>query len=119
MTKNASKSTKSELNDGIDGRIVTFHGRAGEAQLKAIISGKDVVLYRWKRGLDSELRVGLAQDGLSQKCGVLTSDASVIAALDAATLNAASHFDISLGRLTGAEETRLRDRPLRPTPADE
>ncbi len=118
MIQGASKTAKSELTAGIDGRIVTFHGRAGEAQLKAIISGKDVVLYRWKRGLDLELRTALAQDRLSQKCGVLTADASVIAALDSANLNAdeaaegdpTSIFSVSLGVLTEAEQVRVRDR---------
>ena len=103
---------------GIFGRIVTFHGKAGEAQLKAIISGKDVALYRWKRGLDLDMRAALAQIGASQKCGVLTSDASVIAALDAARLTPggndervpASVFDVSLGVLTAAEHGRVRER---------
>ena len=112
------KAAESGMNAGIDGRIVTFHGRGGEAQLKAIIKGKDVVLYRWKRGLDLELRTALAQDRLSQKCGVLTSDAAVIAELDKADLGAdenadgepISIFDVSLGRLTEAEETRGRGR---------
>jgi len=113
-----SKAGKSGLHPGIDGRIVTFHGMAGEAQLKAILEGKDIVLYRWKRGLDLELRTALAQHNLSQKCGVLTSDASVIAELDKADLGAdenadgdpTSKFDVSLGRLTEAEEKRGRDR---------
>ena len=118
ITQDASKSARSEMSAGIDGRIVTFHGKAGEAQLKAIIAGKDVVLYRWKRGLDLELRTALAQDRLSQKCGVLTSDAAVIAALDAANLIAAedadgepaSLFAVSLGVLTEVEQHRVRER---------
>ena len=118
MIRDASKGARSELNAGIDGRIVTFHGQAGEAQLKAIIADKDVVLYRWKRGLDLELREALAQQRLSQKCGVLTSDASVIAALDKADLSAdetaegepASVFGVSLGVLSQAEQNRARDR---------
>ena len=50
MIQKGPKDGESGMSAGIDGRIVTFHGRAGEAQLKAIIKGKDVVLYRWKRG---------------------------------------------------------------------
>ena len=118
MVADPSKEAKSELTAGIDGRIVTFHGRAGEAQLKAIILDKDVALYRWKRGLDLELRTALAQDRLSQKCGVLTSDASVITALDNANLREdenedgepVSVFDVSLGVLTDAEQNRVRSR---------
>jgi len=108
---------RSTPEPGIDGRIVTFHGRSGEAQLKAILAGKDVALYRWKRGLDLELRTALAQQARSQRCGVLTSDTSVIAALDQAN-NAAgetvSKRDVSLGKLTEAEESQRRDRPETP-----
>jgi len=112
------KAAEVGLAAGIDGRIVTFHGRGGEAQLKAIIRDKDVALYRWKRGLDLELRTALAQVNASQKCGLLTSDTEVIAALDAADLTAAedvegearSVFDVSIGTLTDAEEKRHRDR---------
>ncbi len=101
----------------MNGRIVTFHGRAGETQLKAIIASKDVALYRWRRKLDLELRTALAQEGASQKCGVMTSDASVIAALDAADLGEAENedgepasvFGVSLGQLSEAEEKRRRD----------
>jgi hypothetical protein len=104
------------LPAGIDGRIVTFHGRGGEAALKSIVQGKDVALYRWKRGLDLEMRAGLAQLQLSQKCGVLTSDPSVIAALDAANTpsdhngNSGSRFAVSIGRLSEAETLRMRSR---------
>lgn len=112
------KVAEAGMTDGIDGRIVTFNGRAGEAQLKAIIKDKDVVLYRWKRGLDLELRTALAQYRLTQKCGVLTSDASVIAEIDKANLGAAENadgepisiFDVTLGRLSEAEELKARDR---------
>jgi hypothetical protein len=101
---------------GIDGRIVTFHGRAGEATLKAIVAGKDVALYRYKRGLDLQMRTALAQHGLSQKCGVLSSDPSVIEALDAANLPAeagadtASRHAVAIGRLSEAEASRMRAR---------
>ena len=118
MIQKGPKDGESGMSAGIDGRIVTFHGRAGEAQLKAIIKGKDVVLYRWKRGLDLQLRLALAQDGPSQKCGVLTSDASVITDLDKANLGAPENaeadpisiYAVSLGRLTEAEENRRRRR---------
>ena len=118
MIQNDPKVAPSGMSAGFDGRIVVFHGKAGEAQLKAIINGKDVVLYRWKRGLDLELRTALAQYRLSQKCGVLTSDPSVIAELDAANLgvtenddgDSVSIFGVSLGRLSEAEENRARDR---------
>ncbi len=121
MIQDASKAGKSVLPPGIDGRIVTFHGKVGEAQLKAIVEGKDIVLYRYKRGLDLELRMALAQHNFSQKCGVLTSDAAVIAALDKANLgpdknadgDPISKFDISIGQLTEAEQKRERDRPSR------
>jgi len=123
MIRNDRKVAGDGMTAGIDGRIVTFHGRGGEAQLKAIIKDKDVVLYRWKRGLDLELRTALAQYRLTQKCGVLTSDASVIAELDKANIGAKadvdadddadetliSIFDVSLGRLTEAEELKARD----------
>jgi len=123
MIRNDRKVAEDGMTAGIDGRIVTFHGRGGEAQLKAIIKDKDVVLYRWKRGLDLELRTALAQYRLTQKCGVLTSDASVIAELDKANIGAKadvdadddadetliSIFDVSLGRLTEAEELKARD----------
>lgn len=101
---------------GTFGRIVTFNGRGGEAALKAIVEGKDVALYRWKRGLDVHMRTALAQHQLSQKCGVLTSDPSVIAALDAANLpkeeNAGtiSRYAIAIGRLTEAEATKVQQR---------
>ena len=121
MIQNDRKAVENGMVAGIDGRIVTFHGKSGEAQLKAIIKGKDVVLYRWKRGLDLELRTALAQDGMSQKCGVLTSDASVIAEFDKVDLGVEvdadgepmSIFDVSLGRLTEAEEQRGRGRSSR------
>eukprot|EP01037_Dinobryon_pediforme_P002131 gene2129-2168_t len=104
------------MQAGIDGRIVTFHGRGGEAALKSIVHGKDVALYRWKRGLDLEMRTALAQLQLSQKCGVLTSDPSVIAALDAANTvagrngHSGSRFAVSIGRLSEAETVRMRSR---------
>lgn len=114
--RNDPKAGEAGMAHGIDGRIVTFHGRAGEAALKAIVEGKDVTLYRWKRGLDLELRTALAQQQLSQKCGVLTSDPSVIAALDAANLPVPeeeapqSIYDVAIGALTPAEEGRMRSR---------
>ncbi len=100
----------------MNGRIVTFHGKAGEAQLKAIVNGKDVALYRWKRGLDLELRTALGQQGLTQKCGVLSSDATVIAELDAADMTPAedaegepnSVFAVTLGRMEDGVDTRRR-----------
>jgi hypothetical protein len=118
MTQDESQAGKSGLQPGIDGRIVTFHGKSGEAQLKAILAGKDVALYRWNRGLDLELRTALAKHALSQKCAVLTSDASVIAALDAANSGAAetaegdpiSKFEISLGQPGDAAATGQPDR---------
>jgi hypothetical protein len=113
MIQASTKAGKSEMTAGMFGRIVTFHGRAGEAQLKNIILGKDVALYRWKRGLDLGLRTGLAQIGASQKCGVLTSDASVIAALDAANIGAdeeALPFGVTIGVLSEAEQGRVRER---------
>jgi hypothetical protein len=116
MTQIVGGNPKPEggMPPGVDGRIVTFHGRAGEAALKAIVAGKDVALYRYKRGLDLQMRTALAQDHLSQKCGVLTSDPSVIAALDAAKLPAdentgtQSRYAVAIGRLTEAEAGRRR-----------
>lgn len=118
LTQVVAGNTKAEggMVLGIDGRLVTFHGRSGEATLKAIVEGKDVALYRWKRGLDLQLRTALAQEHLSQKCVVLTSDRSVIAALDSAHIQSddepdrTSHYAIALGRLTDAEVSRTRNR---------
>ncbi len=123
MTQIVAGTPKPEggMPPGIDGRIVTFHGRAGEAALKAIVAGKDVALYRYKRGLDLQMRTALAQNHLSQKCGVLTSDPTVIAALDAANLpgdHPKSRYAVSIGILTDAESARVRSRTRPPEDPD-
>lgn len=122
MIQIAAGNPKAEggLPPGIFGRIVTFHGRGGEAALKAIVEGKDVALYRYRRGLDLHMRTALAQHQLSQKCGVLTSDPSVIAAFDAANLPAEanagppSRYAVAIGRLTEAEASRMQQRERKP-----